>query len=82
MSKRITNSDLKLKEEVINAKLDKIQIRVAHRYNYTAIDLYDKQTGEYMFPLIAGLTKRQAYEILEAINTILQHEIGIKVIEK
>jgi hypothetical protein len=63
---------------VINAKLEKIQIRVAHRYNYTAIDLYDKQTGEYMFPLIAGLTKRQAYEILEAINTILRHEIGIK----
>jgi hypothetical protein len=67
----ITKEDLAYKETHVNCLLKKCKLKVAYRYNYVAIDILDKNSGNMKDTLIAGLTKRQAYDILEAISRIL-----------
>ena len=71
---RITDRDLRIKEEVVNGLLRKISLKVTRRYDYTAIDIYSKTTGEFIDTLAAGLTKRQAFEVLESIERVLRLE--------
>jgi translation initiation factor IF-3 len=69
---RITKQDLEAKEKRINELLEKdtnIKIKVSYRYNYVAIDIF---LGNKIFDtLIAGLTKKEAYNILESIEKAL-----------
>jgi len=70
---RITKADLEVKEKRVNQLLKKIQLKIAGRYGYTAIDIYE---GDRLRDtLISGLTKREAYNILDAIETILTLEL-------
>jgi hypothetical protein len=73
MSTRITQSDLDIREERVNDLLkelgSKLRLKVGGRYGYTAIDLL-KDDRMYNY-LIAGLTKREADNILYCIERIL-----------
>ncbi|MEM2615742.1 MAG: hypothetical protein QXO44_03240 [Thermoplasmatales archaeon] len=66
--------DLKIIEKAVNELLDNIQLRVTRRYNYIAIDIYDKQGERIRDTLIAGLTKGEAAEFLHAVRRILLME--------
>ena len=70
---RFTKKDLEAQEEQVNALLDKINLKVAYRYSYTAIDITDKQ-GEVLDTLVAGLTKSEAHRLLYCIKTVLAKE--------
>jgi hypothetical protein len=69
---RITKQDLEAKEKRVNELLDKngnLRLKVSYRYNYVAIDIF---LGNKIFDtLIAGLTKKEAYNILESIEKAL-----------
>jgi len=73
MSARIGRKDLEAAERRVNSMLRKIQLKVSSRYNYTAIDITDKR-GIMIGTLVTGLSKRQAYDILEAIAEVLMRE--------
>jgi len=70
---RVTNRDLKTKEEIVNGLLRNVSLRVEKRYNYIAIDICDK-SGKVLETLIAGLTKKQTYNILDVVERILMLE--------
>jgi len=72
---RITKSMLEAKEKSVNQYLSKIKLRVAYRYNYTAIDIQKSDSGIMLDTLISGLTKREAFNILNAIETVLWNEL-------
>jgi len=69
MSMRIKKKDLEAKERHVNQLLDKIKLKVCYRYNYVAIDILKE--GRVYDTLVAGLTKKQAYQILDAIDRVL-----------
>jgi len=71
---RITDKDLKVKEKAVNELLDKVQVKIGHRYSYTAIDLVSKENNTMITTLIAGLSRKEAFEFLEAIQTLLRYE--------
>jgi len=71
---RITNYDLSIHEKRVNELLKNVQLRISRRYNYIAIDLFDNKTKTLKETLIAGLTKKQTLEILEALERILTLE--------
>jgi len=73
LSTRIGKKDLEAVERRVNSMLRKIQLKVSSRYGYTAIDITDKR-GNMIGTLATGLSKRQAYEILEAIAEVLMRE--------
>jgi hypothetical protein len=70
---RITRNDLKVKEERVNELLKNVKLKVNYRYNYTAIDVTDNN-GRIISTLISGLTKRQAFDILDSIEQVLRYE--------
>jgi hypothetical protein len=70
---RITKNDLKVKEERVNGLLRNVKLKVGFRYDYTAIDVADKE-GRIISTLISGLTKRQAFYILDSIEQVLRYE--------
>jgi len=65
--------DLSIKEQRVNDLLENIKGKIAYRYDYTAIDLVYPD-GTMHDTLTAGLTKREAYQILDAIEAILRIE--------
>jgi energy-converting hydrogenase Eha subunit F len=65
--------DLEYVEKTVNYYLKNIQLKVARRYNYIAIDIY-KRDGGIIDTLIAGLSKREAYDILSSIARVLSLE--------
>jgi len=73
MSSRVSKEDLEHMERRVNSYLKNIQLKVAGRYNYIAIDIY-KRDGSVLDTLAAGLTKREAYEILRCIAEVLRRE--------
>jgi len=75
MSVRISKRDLKAIESRVNSRLKKIELRVSYRYGYVAIDIY--RDGVNCDTLIAGLTNKEAFNILECIERVLMlEEIG------
>jgi hypothetical protein len=71
---RIKNYDLMIREKQVNELLSNIQLKVSKRYGYVAIDILDKKTNNVKSTLIAGLTKRSAYDILTCIEIVLEIE--------
>jgi hypothetical protein len=69
---RVTEKDLRIQEKRVNDLLKNIQVKVAFRYNYTAIDLV--KNGVMTDTLITALSKRMALDILEAIERLLRYE--------
>jgi len=69
---RITRKDLEAKEMRVNLLLHRISLRVGGRYGYTAIDIY--RNGKLVDTLVAGLTKKQAYTVLDCIERVLREE--------
>jgi hypothetical protein len=69
---RITEKDLKIQEERVNYYLKNVKVKVAFRYNYTAIDLV--KNGVMVDTLITALSKPMALDILEAIERLLRYE--------
>jgi len=67
---RVTKKDLERIEKNVNLLLSNIELRVAYRYNYVAIDVY-KKDGSVLDTLEAGLTKNEAYRILASIYRAL-----------
>lgn len=57
-------------EHLVNQQLNNINLRITRRYNYFAIDICNKD-GQVLTTLLAGLSGRQAYDILNAILSIL-----------
>jgi hypothetical protein len=74
MSSRISKEDLEYMERRVNSYLKNIQLKVAGRYNYIAIDMYKKDGSSVLDTLAAGLSKREAYEILRCIAEVLRRE--------
>jgi hypothetical protein len=72
MERRITKKDLTVKEGRVNELLKNIKLKVSYRYNYIAIDI--TKEGKILDTLIAGLTKPQAYDILECLERVLTLE--------
>lgn len=70
---RIRKSDLENAEDRVNALLNNIKLKVSYRYGYTAIDILDDK-GRVLVTLVAGLTKREAYDVLHAIHTVIREE--------
>jgi len=73
MGKLITQKDLKEREQSVNALLNMVKLKVARRCGNTAIDICHPK-GRAKDTLLAGLTKRQAYDVLYAIKMVLVHE--------
>jgi len=71
--KRVTLKDLERAEASANCFLKRIRLRVEGRYGYTAIDITDPN-GRVIGTLVAGLTKREALTILQAIKRVLSYE--------
>jgi len=69
---RITKKDLEAMEERVNDLLEKIKLRVGYRYGYVAIDL--ERNGRVFDTLVAGLTKRGAYDVLYCIRQVIELE--------
>lgn len=70
-NKRITKKDLEEIAKSVNSLTNKINVKVSYRYGYVAIDLYYKD-GKFVGTLVSGLTKSQAYEILESMYNMLR----------
>jgi len=70
---RVTKEDLMEKQKRVNEALRNINIKVCFRYNYTALDLLDKQ-GKIIDTVVAGITKIEAFRILNSIETVLLYE--------
>jgi hypothetical protein len=61
-------------EKTINEKLKNIDIRVARRYNYYAIDSYHKGTNDCLDTIQTGMTRKELIQTLEAIKRVLWYE--------
>jgi len=72
MIMRITKEDLEAMEERVNELLRRIKLRISYRYNYVAIDI--EQNGRIFDTLLAGLTKKEAYDMLYAIERVIELE--------
>jgi len=71
---RITDRDLEAKERRVNFCLRKTDVKVSGRYGYTAIDIVDRENPHGVRTLISGLTKRDAYYFLDAMENLLRAE--------
>jgi hypothetical protein len=69
VERKITKKDLAVKEKRVNDLLKNIGLKVSYRYSYVAIDIM--REGNVMETLISGLTKREAYDILDSIERVL-----------
>ena len=77
MGMRVRVKDLDEICERVNKLLRNIYLRVERRYNYFALDVYGKD-GELIDTLASGLTKRDVYNILLSVETVLRLEgVGI-----
>lgn len=78
---RITNSILAARETTLNSLLNQLNINrryvVSYRYNYTAID-YHNVEGKGYSTYETGLTKREAYNILNAMIESLHLVIDLQ----
>ena len=71
LTRRVTKRDLEEAEKRVNFYLDNVKVRVSRRYNYYAIDVYDKNEEHVIDTLASGLTAREAKEILDSIARLL-----------
>jgi muconolactone delta-isomerase len=75
--KKIKMEQLKFWEDVVNKDLERLgkktRIKVVGRYGYTAIDKLDEQ-GRVWDTLIAGLTRREALDLLTSIHATLSFD--------
>jgi len=69
---RIRRRDLEAMEERVNEVLERVKLRISYRYDYVAIDI--EQKGRVFDTLVAGLTKREAYDVLYAIKRVIELE--------
>ena len=68
---RPSRFDLELVTSRINSYLRNIKVKPSGRYGYIAIDVVDDQ-GRVLATLIAGLTKKEALEFLDALEQFLR----------
>jgi len=68
---RPSRFDLELVTSRINSYLRNFRVRPSSRYGYMAIDVVDDQ-GRVLATLIAGLTKKEALDFLEALEQFLR----------
>jgi len=66
-------SMVEIEADRINRLLENIALRLARRYDYYAIDIYDKQ-GKCLDTLVAGLSRREAKTVLEALYYVLLND--------
>jgi hypothetical protein len=71
---RITKMDLEAKEKMVNFCLRNVNVKASERYGYTAIDIVDRKNPYGVRTLISGLTKRDAYYFLDAMENLLRAE--------
>jgi hypothetical protein len=65
--------ELEAKIERINDLLKNINLKLARRYGYWAID-YTNKEGIMKGTLATGLSRREVRDILDAIETLLREE--------
>lgn len=70
---RITWKTLKALEADVNKITKKVDIRIARRYDYYALDVYYKN-GNLMKTLEAGLSAREAHIALLSVKLLLELE--------
>jgi len=71
---RITKDDLRALEKWVNRLLRNVQVRVEYRNGHTAIDMHHHSSGRCMRTVLTGLTKKEAGDVLYAIDVILNYE--------
>ena len=79
---RVTKVQLDNMCEAVNTCFEKSAVIVAGRYNYTALDLGWKHSSSIQSTIATCLTKRQAYEILDAMLKMAQLLEGDKAVVK
>lgn len=70
---RISKEELERQERFVNTLLSNVKVKVAYRYGYVALDLYSAN-GICLSTLVAGLTKAEAFTILDVLETIIKWE--------
>jgi hypothetical protein len=65
----IRDKEIQEQLQAVNRILPNTQIKLAHRYNYRALDLYDKE-GRCLKTIIAGCSAREVYNFLDGYLTI------------
>jgi len=70
---RVGRKELKFAENRVNYLLKNIRLKVSSRYGYKAIDICDKN-GNVIDTLIAGLSGKEAWNILDAIARVIELE--------
>jgi hypothetical protein len=65
--------DIEYRIDVLNSKLKNINLKLARRYNYWAIDIYDK-AGNVKDTFLSGLTLKDVDMIVYTIARVLKEE--------
>jgi len=66
-------SMVEIEADRINQLLENVALRLARRYDYYAIDIYDKH-GFLLDTIEAGLSRKQALSIIHSIYYVLLKE--------
>ena len=71
--RRITRKILEEKAALVNRLLNYTgyEVKISGRYGYTAIDLVKENSDSDIATLATGLTKKEAFLILDAIHELL-----------
>jgi hypothetical protein len=69
----VTWSDVERAADNLNYFLKNVNVKPGRRYGYTALDITDKE-GHIKDTLIAGLTKREARDWMDAMAHLLRYE--------
>ena len=68
---RITREDLRQRATDVNYYLKKSQLHVGHRYSKAAIDVYHPSSNHILKTIRSGLSNRECYDILNALEVVL-----------
>lgn len=70
---RVGWTELERKTERVNELLERQMLKPSTRYGYVAIDVCDRE-GRVCETLLAGLTRREALDFLDALERVLLRE--------
>jgi hypothetical protein len=62
--------------ERVNARTKNVKVKVARRYDYYAIDMYDSE-GHVIDTLVAGMNARETENVLSSIERLLMYDSNL-----
>jgi len=69
---RVTIGEIDAALSRVNSCLAKQEIHLGQRYGYSALDLYEKDTGCMKATLVTGCTRREVYDYLSAMEKMAE----------